>query len=579
MAAAADVPNKFDVVINGQGYMAADMEGVKAQFGFSPTFVQRQNVQGDFGDNQQDFWLTATQRDWSLGQRQKFFRQSDEDGSRRYWRGQRVDVRTPGEVSTRLALRSLTFPSAPTTTSQPANDVNRVYALGPTNLYDVSATAVTDRGPHGLAGSPGRFAFCAGESFNFFSDGTTVRKWNLGAGFSAFSATGATGLAFLNNTLFGFNGSTGQLVRYDTAGVATTLFTWQDANGTILTGVAPRLIPFGGQLLIYRNTLGGSSGLWIYDGVGVKKAADFPPTFLFGDMAVCNGVVFITGLQRMTPSVTQNAVVYAWVNGNLSLLWYSGDTVAAVRRPAIAPIEGGVAFTDDSVGELLYYDLAVGGVQTMGTYTSAGLNPQMASNGSLLLLIDGSTTAGYSYPDSTTGSATVTTSLFDFDSSLAKYIKSVKVDYVGTAPDIAYQLNDVTGSYTTLQTSAATGTEYALGQNAHSISVQVTLRASTRLKRIYVRAAPVQDQFRKETFVLNCTGRDGSQPIKLRDGTLHIKDGFDMASDLRTAAQSQTPISVTDEFGTFTGVIDMDGFELRRVRRKEYIAVVPIRQV
>src|SRR2546425_6566231 len=92
---AADVPTRIDVLIDGQGYMLDDTidptslysSRQRAQYGLSPVFVQRQNVSGDYGDNQQDFFLTFTQRDWSEGEQQKYFRQSDPDAIRRYWRG------------------------------------------------------------------------------------------------------------------------------------------------------------------------------------------------------------------------------------------------------------------------------------------------------------------------------------------------------------------------------------------------------------------------------------------------------------------------------------------------------------
>src|SRR3990167_6067956 len=108
MAVAADVPGKFDLVLNGEGYVCADMEEVKAQFGYTPTFVARTNVQGDYGDNTQDFWMTFTQRDWSLGEQQKFYRQ-DEPRSPRYWRGSNVGGRTAGQVPRRPKTTSPGF--------------------------------------------------------------------------------------------------------------------------------------------------------------------------------------------------------------------------------------------------------------------------------------------------------------------------------------------------------------------------------------------------------------------------------------------------------------------------------------
>src|SRR5439155_8404445 len=114
----SDVGKAIDVLIDGQGYLFADPQDVKAEFGISPPFVSRTNTQGDYGDNQQDFWMTATQRDWSEGEQQRYFRQSDGDSQRRYWVGSGVDVSSiPGQVSMRPGVNTLA-PSAPYVASQ-----------------------------------------------------------------------------------------------------------------------------------------------------------------------------------------------------------------------------------------------------------------------------------------------------------------------------------------------------------------------------------------------------------------------------------------------------------------------------
>ena len=46
------------------------------KYAYSPTFVERANVQGDYGDNQQDFFMTFSQKDWSLGEQQRYFRRA-----------------------------------------------------------------------------------------------------------------------------------------------------------------------------------------------------------------------------------------------------------------------------------------------------------------------------------------------------------------------------------------------------------------------------------------------------------------------------------------------------------------------
>src|SRR5439155_10931291 len=106
MAIAADVPTRFDLVLNGQGYVLLDtitpslpFRQHKAVYSLSPTFIDRSNVTGSFGDNQQDWWMTASQNDWTLGEEQKFFRQSDATSRSRYWRGMNTDLTVPGQLT------------------------------------------------------------------------------------------------------------------------------------------------------------------------------------------------------------------------------------------------------------------------------------------------------------------------------------------------------------------------------------------------------------------------------------------------------------------------------------------------
>src|SRR4051812_23328751 len=95
---ATDVGARIDVLIDGQGYIFDDTldsgsvysQHQRAELGLSPIFIERQNVSGDFGDNQQDFWLTSTQKDWSEGEQQRYARVNDADSARRFWAGTNV---------------------------------------------------------------------------------------------------------------------------------------------------------------------------------------------------------------------------------------------------------------------------------------------------------------------------------------------------------------------------------------------------------------------------------------------------------------------------------------------------------
>jgi hypothetical protein len=156
----------------------------------------------------------------------------------------------------------------------------------------------------------------------------------------------------------------------------------------------------------------------------------------------------------------------------------------------------------------------------------------------------------------------------------------------GGSVDIAYRVGDVDGSYTNLQTGAVSGTEYTLsGVSGRSISVKVTLNKGTStdgpvLTRVSVRAAPKQLAFQKGAFVIQATGRDGLEPLRLRNGALEPRDGLQIASDLRTVAAASVPVSITTEFGTISNaVIENDALEVRRVRANEFVVLLPWREV
>ena len=105
---------------------------------------------------------------------------------------------------------------------------------------------------------------------------------------------------------------------------------------------------------------------------------------------------------------------------------------------------------------------------------------------------------------------------------------------------------------------------------------------SPALKRIYVRGTPILDSFRRSSYVVDCTGRFDSEspnPVRLRDGADHNLTGLQMATNLRAAAAATFPFSVTDEFGTYTALVEPDSFKLTRVKALEYRAAFTLRQV
>jgi hypothetical protein len=109
LADTAQALENYDVLIGGVGFMVYrdhddnkptevyDTEPI--DYTYSPVFIERTNVSGDLGDNTQDFYMQFTQRDWSGGIGQKYFRQSDPQQSQ-YWDGKGVvGSSVPGQVS------------------------------------------------------------------------------------------------------------------------------------------------------------------------------------------------------------------------------------------------------------------------------------------------------------------------------------------------------------------------------------------------------------------------------------------------------------------------------------------------
>jgi hypothetical protein len=405
MATAADVPGKYDVVINGQGYIFLDsiepslpFRTHRASYTFSPTFIDRQNVSGSFGDDQQDFWLTATQNDWSEGEDQKYFRSADTDSVRKFWKGLQVEATIPGEVTIGPSTKVVTTTSVGASCCWAATPGS--FLVGSTtNLYEVSATGtVTDRGAHGagavvesVVSDGGVRAYLSG------STATKVRKYDTSAHtYADFSASPADVLAFLNNTLYGYKA--GVLSRYDTSGTASTVATWKDATGVTLTGAA-LLCPFGGKLMILRTTLTATGGaeLWVYDGLGVSKVEDFPSNFSASALCVSEGIIFIVG-KSSKRGLGDRTVLRYWANGSSGTVWNSDHfTTATVGNSAVCPFSLGVLFTDGVDGTIRTFDLATGGVFTSAQYTPSTQTAQFAAGSNVAILTQNATLSTFLY--------------------------------------------------------------------------------------------------------------------------------------------------------------------------------------
>lgn len=603
------VPDVFDLLINGEGYLYYDPwtggdsvnAPAKATMSLTPTFIPRQNTQGNYGDNQQDFWLTYSQNDWSLGETQRF-QGRDDAGKRKYWSGSSINNRVQGQVSLQKASASTTASGNLLSISARGSSVNEnLVFVTSTNLYELASDGtITDRGAHG-AGSSGalRGAIISDGTDVYIGGATAIRKWD-GAAFSTFSVNSADSIIYHNNTLYGLGNSSGNLYSWDSGGTRTSLFQWKQVDTGGRSGQG-RLLSWGSKIVISWSLADKTTELWLYDGTGVSKIASLPSNFFAHDMCELAGVLFVAGgYWRSASTTTYNfkPAVWYYANGTSGELWKATDYISSTSSQltnngtGITVLDGGIIWNDSYSGSLMFYDLGTGSVSSVATGIATN-QAYLADSSSTFTAFSASSTTLRYYPNNATtaSSGTITSSLIDFDLSLNKVFRGIKVDFTsatdgdGGSVDIAYRVGDVDGSYTTLQTGATSGQEYTLSNvSGRSISVRITLNKGTStagpvLKRLYVRAIPVQAAYRRQEYVINCTGRDGKQNIALRNGRPHPKDGLTMAQALKTAATASAPIYIYDELGGYTGIIEGDTFQLYRIHPEEYVCRFIAREV
>lgn len=609
---AADVPGIFDVVINGHGYIFDRAQDPRAIYTYSPTFVERSNVQGDYGDNQQDFWLTFSQKDFSLGADQAYFRSTDPESQRRFSDGSNLDVTTtPGQAGVPFKPKQMAanpFGSGVLALASCPSPGAFYVACDNKHVFTVSTSgAASDLGayPSSTASS---MAVCTdstgiGAANLFLSTGAKVDRYD--GTWHTFASTGAADICFLNNTLYGFGTTAGaqtDLCRWDTSGSKTTLFVWKGGAGTtygapLAQYVGRSLVAFGGKLLILVRDAGEGHSLWLYDGIAPSIIANFPTDFYADDICVKDGTVFISGHSASTV-FDPYARVYYYASGTLNILWNraGGGSGSPVK---ICPYRAGLLIwgygvRDEALNStLVYYDTRYGGITPVLTATptdSINFGLAMNPSGYVFLRFGGTATISHAvWPDGTgtfgyVPTATLVTSKYDGDSSLAKYFKAVKLDFgstgAGASIDVAYAIDGST-SFTTAQASAVSGTEYTIGASGHTIQLKITIHSTTTetisLRRTYVRAAPVKQSFPQRDYILDLTGKDGNAQVALNNGQTHPLDGYAQALLLQAAITSATPVSVTDRFGTYTAILEPDGCSFREERPEEFIGTIRVR--
>ena len=621
--ALTDVPDRYDVVFSlndgtTYGFMYADsvesnlpFRTHKALYSYSPTFLERQNLSNTFGDNFQDFFLTATQADFSEGEGQKFFRVNDPDSVRKYWGGLNVEpTKVPGNVTLTYALSSSASAAGSVgTTAAIANAIAADwYTADSTNLYSISvasgAVTVTSRGAHGV-GTPSCVAV---DQANVYIAGSLVAsnivKWD-GSSFTTFSASqGVNSLLYINNILYGHKNSTDSLLSYDTSGTATTQFQWKNADGTTANNVFFKMVPYGGSIYILRGA-SFKYELWVYDGSGARTLASLPQDFIPQAIDVTQGIVFVSG-STIIKTGAYVPQVYYYVNGSLGKLWESQSAWPGGSSSNDVPLcsyGNGVVFKDPTNNNIYQYDIAVGGVHCVANHNPSAASTLLGSNlHSAFLLFRNGDNSCYGGGATYNSTGYIQTSQYDFDNTLTKVFRGIKIDAdipANTSVDIAYQLDGAGGTYTNLQTGATSGTEYLLPANTtgHSISVQVTLNSATgsatpTLKHVYVRAAPILQQFRRREYLFDLAGgaREdlGKTSRRTRDMTAYPVDPITACNNLTKIATQIVPFTVADRFAPsgMTVMADLqqnqagyDGFAIYEVRPNVFIGRINLREV
>lgn len=606
---ASGVPRVWDVILDGYGYVldrtwdGNSLRHPPTSFKYSPTFVERQNVGNAYGDNQQDFWLTETQKDWSLGESRAFYDPEDPVGSRMFSSSLGVDVSVEGQL-TLAGLLTSQANSASFASSVSGN--TGWYTLSDSHLWNLAGS---DLGAHGLGTATMTvYGMCQDSSSLYMasvSAGTVgVRKYKIATTtFSTFSATPSDSIAYLNNALYGAVNSTSVLQVYSTAGAATTLYTWQDAAGAARAQTFKRLLAFGGSLLILIQPTYDRGELWLYNGTSTYMIARLPPNFEPYDMTETEGVVFISGMHHTgnrTPADRYVPAIFTYLNGNLDQLWPTNTYIDATGitggssqyPPAMAGWHNWLIFTTQT--DVMRYDLLSGAICSLGAAT-VGPFSQIVTSATTFGVFSSTTETLYA-PGRAATTGSVVHSAFDFSSSLQKYIRGVSVTWVGvggttTSVDIAWT-TDAGGSGS--QVGAVSGTEYPINLSARSVTITLTMHGSgasiygsPTISRLFVRAAPVLNTYRYDTFILDLSGSSPAaamgepamNPVRLRDGSYQTLTGAEMAVNLRAAVTATSPISITDRFGTFTGIIEADSFVLEEVSPGEFRAFVTVREV
>jgi hypothetical protein len=417
---------RYDIVIDGYGYVTAravdpnlPFRTQQAALSYTPTFLERTNTGAGYGDNQQEFYLTVGQDDWSLGDGQRYLRVLDPISKSRFYQSTNIDVTTAGEAKLRPAVVSTSLSGTVTNIGVSIGDT--AYLMGSTSLVSSGSFATTTwkdlfsidmttgLATHAgivnpsLTGSNGAMTT---DGVDLFISGTAgVHRWAPGTGSFAFSTVGsfASSMCYVSNTLFAFLPSVGEFGYFSSAGSWNVANTFKrGAGGSVNSAMTGIVCPFGGKvaLLVWVGPQN-APDLYTGDTTGVSQIAQLPPNFTPYDMKVVNGVIFMSGTLN---AVDKRSAVYYYANGNLGLLWESpvgGITTLSPFATALTALAPTIDYRfNDTAGSTSAADTSgnsytgsiVGGV----TFGEASLIPGDSNTAALFDGSSGKVTRPYS---------------------------------------------------------------------------------------------------------------------------------------------------------------------------------------
>jgi hypothetical protein len=325
--------------------------------------------------------------------------------------------------------------------------------------------------------------------------------------------------------------------------------------------------------------------------VGTSNLGGGAGTFL-------NGVVDDVAVWKDI-ALTETQIGSLWASRTVLNPPLVAPTVYSTAVP-LGKLGDGLLIYDTYQKQLLHYNAGTGGTAGIATLGASDDAARILSGTNAFLAVGQTNTPGrlyYTYPANTFSqpsfatSGTVTTSLIDFDNSLPKLFSAVRIEWANAAGDsggtvdVSYQIESVEEAFTPLATGVSSGESVSFPPNTTgaSVSIKVTLNKGASmygpvLKRVYVRAVGLLDAYRMNQFILDLGGTPDN-PLRLRDGSESELTGAQMLANLQATITAKAPVTITDQSGTYTGVMEPATCEADMTRPGQWYARVTVREV